>query len=82
MTYQETAKAILAAVGGKTNIQRVTHCVTRLRLVLKNDEKVKDQQVKAISNVIGVMRKNGQYQIILGNDVNNYYQAFFKPRAF
>lgn len=76
MTYQETAKAILAAVGGKTNIQRVTHCVTRLRLVLKNDEKVKDQQVKAISNVIGVMRKNGQYQIILGNDVNNYYQAF------
>lgn len=60
MTYQETAKAILAAVGGKTNIQRVTHCVTRLRLVLKNDEKVKDQQVKAISNVIGVMRKNGQ----------------------
>lgn len=76
MTYQETAKAILAAVGGKTNIQRVTHCVTRLRLVLKNDEKVKDQQVKSISNVIGVMRKNGQYQIILGNDVNNYYQAF------
>ncbi|MDV6872787.1 hypothetical protein FA549_33935, partial [Pseudomonas aeruginosa] len=47
MTYQETAKAILAAVGGKTNIQRVTHCVTRLRLVLKNDEKVKDQQVKS-----------------------------------
>ncbi|HFP7291451.1 TPA: PTS beta-glucoside transporter subunit IIBCA [Streptococcus pyogenes] len=82
MTYQETAKAILAAVGGKTNIQRVTHCVTRLRLVLKNDEKVKDQQVKAISNVIGVMRKNGQYQIILGNDVNNYYQAFLSLGHF
>ncbi|VHL45060.1 PTS beta-glucoside transporter subunit IIBCA [Streptococcus pyogenes] len=82
MTYQETAKAILAAVGGKTNIQRVTHCVTRLRLVLKNDDKVKDQQVKAISNVIGVMRKNGQYQIILGNDVNNYYQAFLSLGHF
>lgn len=76
MTYKETAKAILAAVGGEKNIQQVTHCVTRLRLVLTNDELVDDQIVKAIPNVIGVMRKNGQYQIILGNDVNNYYQAF------
>ncbi|MGG6794428.1 UNVERIFIED_CONTAM: PTS beta-glucoside transporter subunit IIBCA [Streptococcus canis] len=82
MTYKETAKAILVAVGGEKNIQRVTHCVTRLRLVLKNDELVDDQIVKAIPNVIGVMRKNGQYQIILGNDVNNYYQAFLSLGHF
>ncbi|GFG42569.1 PTS beta-glucoside transporter subunit IIBCA [Streptococcus canis] len=82
MTYKETAKAILAAVGGEKNIQQVTHCVTRLRLVLKNDELVDDQIVKAIPNVIGVMRKNGQYQIILGNDVNNYYQAFLSLGHF
>lgn len=74
--YQETAKAILAAVGGEKNIQHVTHCVTRLRLVLDNDEIVNDQVIKTIPNVIGVMRKNDQYQIILGNDVNNYYNAF------
>lgn len=74
--YQETAKAILAAVGGEKNIQHVTHCVTRLRLVLDNDEIVNDQVIKNIPNVIGVMRKNDQYQIILGNDVNNYYNAF------
>ena len=60
----------------------MTHCVTRLRLVLKNDELVDDQIVKAIPNVIGVMRKNGQYQIILGNDVNNYYQAFLSLGHF
>ncbi|MGG6797188.1 UNVERIFIED_CONTAM: PTS beta-glucoside transporter subunit IIBCA [Streptococcus canis] len=82
MTYKETAKAILAAVGSEKNIQRVTHCVTRLRLVLKNDELVDDQIVKAIPNVIGVMRKNGQYQIILGNDINNYYQAFLSLGHF
>lgn len=82
MTYKETAKAILAAVGGEKNIQHVTHCVTRLRLVLKNDELVDDQIVKAIPNVIGVMCKNGQYQIILGNDVNNYYQAFLSLGHF
>lgn len=82
MTYKETAKAILAAVGGEKNIRQVTHCVTRLRLVLKNDELVDDQTVKAITNVIGVMRKNGQYQIILGNDVNNYYQAFLSLGHF
>ncbi|HGD6855643.1 TPA: PTS beta-glucoside transporter subunit IIBCA [Streptococcus agalactiae] len=74
--YQETAKAIFAAVGGEKNIQHVTHCVTRLRLVLDNDEIVNDQVIKTIPNVIGVMRKNDQYQIILGNDVNNYYNAF------
>ncbi|MDV5977191.1 UNVERIFIED_CONTAM: PTS beta-glucoside transporter subunit IIBCA [Streptococcus canis] len=82
MTYKETAKAILVAVGGEKNIQQVTHCVTRLRLVLKDDELVDDQIVKAIPNVIGVMRKNGQYQIILGNDVNNYYQAFLSLGHF
>ncbi|WP_159543937.1 PTS beta-glucoside transporter subunit IIBCA [Streptococcus halichoeri] len=82
MTYQETASAILEAVGGEQNVQSVTHCVTRLRLVLKNDEKVQDQQVKSIAGVIGVMRKNGQYQIILGNNVNNYYQAFLSLGNF
>lgn len=51
--------------------------MTRLRLVLDNDEIVNDQVIKTIPNVIGVMRKNDQYQIILGNDVNNYYNAFW-----
>lgn len=76
MSYKETAVAILDAVGGEKNITSVTHCVTRLRLVLKDESKVEDNTVKSIANVIGVMRKNGQYQIILGNDVANYYKAF------
>ncbi|CRV97129.1 PTS beta-glucoside transporter subunit IIBCA [Streptococcus equi] len=82
MTYQETAKAIFEAVGGEQNIQEVTHCITRLRLVLKDDKQVVDQKIKLIPNVIGVMRQNGQYQIILGNDVNNYYKAFMTLGQF
>ncbi|HEL0689738.1 TPA: PTS beta-glucoside transporter subunit IIBCA [Streptococcus equi subsp. zooepidemicus] len=82
MTYQETAKAIFEAVGGEQNIQEVTHCITRLRLVLKDDKQVVDQKIKLIPNVIGVMRQNGQYQIILGNDVNNYYKVFMTLGQF
>lgn len=82
MKYTETAQAILKAVGGEANVISATHCVTRLRLVLKNEQAVSDEAVKSIPNVIGVMRKNGQYQVILGNDVANYYQAFTKLGHF
>lgn len=82
MTYQETAQAILQAVGGVDNVQSATHCVTRLRLTLKDGASVSDDRVKAIPRVMGVIRKNGQYQIILGNDVGNYYQAFSKLGQF
>lgn len=76
MKYKETAQAILQAVGGEKNVVSATHCVTRLRLVLQDQSLVSDEYVKAIPYVMGVMKKNGQYQIILGNDVGNYYQAF------
>ncbi|MEQ5891530.1 beta-glucoside-specific PTS transporter subunit IIABC [Streptococcus suis] len=76
MKYKNTALAILGAVGGEKNVLRATHCVTRLRLELKDENIVSDERVKSISGVIGIMKKNGQYQIILGNDVANYYKEF------
>ncbi|HEP1818952.1 TPA: PTS glucose transporter subunit IIA [Streptococcus suis] len=76
MKYKNTALAILEAVGGEKNVLRATHCVTRLRLELKDENIVSDERVKSISGVIGIMKKNGQYQIILGNDVANYYREF------
>ncbi|HEM5272128.1 TPA: PTS glucose transporter subunit IIA [Streptococcus suis] len=76
MKYKNTALAILEAVGGEKNVLRATHCVTRLRLELKDENIVSDERVKSISGVIGIMKKNGQYQIILGNDVANYYKEF------
>ncbi|HFU4201073.1 TPA: beta-glucoside-specific PTS transporter subunit IIABC [Streptococcus suis] len=76
MKYKNTALAILKAVGGEKNVLRATHCVTRLRLELKDENIVSDARVKSISGVLGIMKKNGQYQIILGNDVANYYKEF------
>ncbi|WP_449450777.1 beta-glucoside-specific PTS transporter subunit IIABC [Streptococcus suis] len=76
MKYKNAALAILEAVGGEKNVLRATHCVTRLRLELKDENIVSDERVKSISGVLGIMKKNGQYQIILGNDVANYYKEF------
>ncbi|MXQ48068.1 PTS transporter subunit EIIB [Streptococcus pneumoniae] len=57
MTHQQTAKAILAAVGGQDNVLSLNHCMTRLRFVLRDDSLPKDEQVSAISGVIGVNRQ-------------------------
>lgn len=82
MKYQETAKKIFTTVGGEQNIISVTHCMTRLRFVLKNDNQVNDASVKNIPGVMGVMKKGGQYQIIMGNDVADYYKELVKLGNF
>ena len=82
MDYATTAKEILAKVGGKSNIVSVNHCMTRLRLTLKDESLADDSQVKAIKGVVGVMRKAGQYQIIIGNEVNKCYNEFLKLGNF
>ena len=64
MDYSTTAKQILEKVGGKENIVNVSHCMTRLRLTLKDESIVRDGEIKAIKGVAGVMKKAGQYQIV------------------
>lgn len=82
MDYSVVAKQILEKVGGESNVASVTHCMTRLRFVLKNEELVDDGEVKAIPGVAGVMKKAGQYQIIIGNDVAKCYQELTKLGSF
>ncbi|KAF1299193.1 PTS beta-glucoside transporter subunit EIIBCA [Enterococcus sp. JM4C] len=82
MNYSESVKEILQEVGTKDNVQSVTHCMTRLRFVLKNEKLVDDAKVKKIPGVMGVMKKGGQYQVIMGNDVANYYKALTKLGNF
>lgn len=82
MDYTVTAKEILNQLGGKQNIVSVTHCMTRLRFVLKDEGSVDDAAVKDISGVVGVMRKSGQYQIIIGNNVSKCYKEFIKLGDF
>lgn len=82
MDYKKTAEELLKKLGGVENIQTVTHCVTRLRLKLTDDTLIDDETIKNIPGVMGVMRQAGQYQIIMGNDVNNYYRAFAQLGSF
>lgn len=71
LDYVETSKKIIEAVGGAGNISSAGNCMTRLRLVLKDDKKANDEKVQSIKGVKGVMRQGGQYQIIIGNEVSN-----------
>lgn len=71
---QQIATDVLRAVGGKENVQAVAHCMTRLRFNLKNMDTPKDEEIKAIKGVMGVARTGGQYQIIIGTNVDKVYQ--------
>ena len=82
MDYTNTAKEILEKVGGKANVSSVTHCMTRLRLTLKDESIVKDDEIKAIKGVVGLMKKAGQYQIVIGNEVAKCYKEVLKQGGF
>lgn len=71
MDYQKTANQIKEAVGGEKNISTVTNCATRLRFTLNDEKLANDEQVKAIAGVMGVVHSQGQYQVIIGQDVEN-----------
>ena len=82
MNYENTAKKILQRVGGKDNEISLVHCMTRLRFVLKDESIVDDEAVKKTKGVMGVMKKAGQYQIIIGNDVANVFAELNKLGNF
>lgn len=67
------AEQVLEAVGGKENVKFVTHCMTRLRFSLKDTSVLNDDQVKAVSGVLGVARNGEQYQVIIGQNVPKVY---------
>ncbi len=69
MDYSEMADQIIEKVGGKDNIASVTHCMTRLRLVLLDEGEAKDAAVKKIAGVQSVIHAAGQYQVIIGQEV-------------
>lgn len=78
MSYQELAKEILSKVGGKENIQQLTHCATRLRFVLNDNSKADTDALKKTKGVVGVAEAGGQYQIIIGSDVPNVYRPLME----
>lgn len=73
---QEIANQVVEAIGGEDNIQSITHCATRLRIMVHDHDQVDVEQVENIDKVKGAFYNSGQYQIIFGTGtVNNIYQA-------
>ncbi|GGP07839.1 PTS transporter subunit EIIC [Oceanobacillus neutriphilus] len=74
MNYQEEAKEIIQGVGGKENIAALTHCVTRLRFVLHDNEKIDKDVLETLPDVKGTFVTNGQFQVIIGSKVESVYK--------
>lgn len=64
--YAKTAGQILEMVGGKANVEGLTHCITRLRFMLKDMGLPKDSEVEKIPGVLRVIKQGGQYQVVIG----------------
>lgn len=69
MEYKELATQILKYIGGKKNIQDLTHCATRLRFHLNDDKLINVERLEELQGVLGVVNMGGQCQIIIGNNV-------------
>ena len=73
--YDGLARIIIQNVGGKSNIVSLTHCMTRLRFKLKDESKANKEVLESTDGVIKVMQAGGQYQVVIGNQVNDVYDA-------
>ena len=75
MEYKEEAKQILELVGGEKNVNSLVHCVTRLRFELKDEGKADKEALNKLSYVLQVVNSGGQYQVVIGPAVHDYYEA-------
>ena len=76
--YDNDVKHLLELVGGKDNIQAVSHCMTRMRFVLIDPKKADEKAIEDLPSVKGTFTQAGQYQVIIGNDVAVFYNEFTK----
>ena len=73
MDKKETAAKILSLIGGKENIVSYTHCMTRLRFNLKDESIAKTEELKSTPGIMSVVQSGGQYQVVVGSEVQNVY---------
>ena len=75
MDYKKVGLDVLELVGGPSNVSKLTHCATRLRFELKDMSKVQVKKIESLSGVISVVNKGGQFQVVIGNEVQTAYRA-------
>lgn len=76
--YTEDAKELARLIGGKENIAAVSHCMTRMRFVLQEPQKADVQAIEGMKVVKGCFTQSGQFQVIIGNTVADFYNDFVK----
>ncbi|MCL6360649.1 PTS beta-glucoside transporter subunit EIIBCA [Pectobacterium polaris] len=75
MDYQKLGVDILALSGGKQNVSKLTHCATRLRFEFNDSDAVQAEAIAKLPGVISVVDRGGQFQVVIGNDVQITYRA-------
>lgn len=76
--FDQLAKDIVANIGGEENVISLTHCVTRLRFKLKDESKADQQKLTSLQGVLKVLQSGGQYQVVIGKDVTDVYDAVLR----
>jgi len=76
--YEQLAKEVVSKVGGVENINSLFHCVTRLRFKLKDTSKADKESIKNIKGVLTVVEGNGQFQVVIGNEVADVFDTVLK----
>lgn len=72
--YLQLVKSIIMYVGEEENIESLTHCMTRLRFILKDEKKVQIEKLKQLDGVINVLVSGGQFQVVIGTHVEEIYK--------
>lgn len=74
MNEKKTAKEIIDLIGGYGNVDSLTHCMTRLRFVLKDEKLANTQKIEKIEGVLSIIQQGGQYQVVIGPNVTLVYE--------
>ena len=78
MSYNNIANDIIKNIGGWENVSSLSHCMTRLRFVLKDESITNDKNIENIEGVMGLSKQGGQYQVIIGPHVKKVYDCINK----
>lgn len=76
--FDQDARELLRLIGGDENINAVTHCATRMRFALDDNDAADVEAIEALPSVKGTFTQAGQFQVIIGNNVSDFYKAFSK----
>ena len=80
--YQELSKRVVELVGGKENVSKLTHCVTRLRFIVKDKSLLQETEIKKLPGVIGTQWLGEQFQVIVGTESEAIYGSICRMWGF